>query len=99
MMKVVTICGSMKFASQMKDIAANLELQHKYVVFQCVYVDSSTKLSENEILILNNIHKRKIEICDAIYVVNIQGYIGHTTKEEIAYAKQIGKEVLYHEQL
>lgn len=42
-------------------------------------------------------HKEKIKISDAIYVVNVGGYIGTSTKYEIEYAKSLGKEILYLE--
>lgn len=44
-------------------------------------------------------HKKKIDISDAIYVVNIDGYIGSSTRSEIEYAKNNGKEVIYHEKI
>ena len=47
--------------------------------------------------ILGKLHKRKIDVSDAIYVVNIDGYIGNSTKSEIEYALKHGKEVIYHE--
>ena len=47
--------------------------------------------------ILGKIHRKKIDVSDAIYVVNIDGYIGNSTKNEIEYAKNNGKEVIYHE--
>ena len=46
-----------------------------------------------------NCHYKKIDLSDAIYVVNIDGYIGEATKAEIAYAKKNGKEIIYHEPL
>ena len=45
---------------------------------------------------LDKIHRKKIDISDAIYVVNIDGYIGNSTKNEIEYAKKNNKEVIYH---
>ena len=41
------------------------------------------------------IHKIKIDIADGIYVVNVDGYIGSSTRSEIEYAKKNGKEILY----
>lgn len=98
-MKVVTICGSMKFAEQMQKIAWELETKKGYCVLQPVYHDKkkTESFSELETLFLN--HNKRIEIADAIYVVNINGYIGETTKNGIAFAKSNGKEVLYHEEI
>ena len=95
--KVVTICGSMRFAKQMIEIAARLERKYGWCVNQCVYcVDIESKTNEE----MENIiyaHRQKIDISDAIYVVNINGYIGSSTNSEIRYATEKGKEVIYHE--
>lgn len=96
-MKVVTICGSMKFQNEMIKVAQKLELQNNYCVIQCVYDlnDLTEKDKEN----LSLLHKKKIDISDAIYVVNLNGYIGENVKREIAYAKEHGKEIIYHEKV
>ena len=44
---------------------------------------------------LDNMHKRKIDMADAIYVINVGGYIGESTKSEIEYALKNGKKVYY----
>ena len=95
-MKVVTICGSMKFEEQMKSIAFDLETKNDMCVLQCVYGLDKESLSGSEIAALNKTHMKKIEISDAIYVVDIDGYIGNQVKKEIEYAKKLGKEVFYH---
>lgn len=46
---------------------------------------------------LDNMHKRKIDMADAIYVINVGGYIGESTRSEIEYALKNGKKVLYLE--
>ncbi len=93
MNKVVTICGSMKFQDKMMEVAKDLEVKNKYLVIQCVYATS--EFSEEEQKILGDLHYKKIDISDAIYVVNVDGYIGNTTSKEIEYAKKLGKEVIY----
>ena len=70
-MKVVTICGSMKFAEEMKQIASNLELEKNYCVIQCVY--DLPILNTNQLEQIAKLHEKKIDISDAIYVVNING--------------------------
>ena len=42
---------------------------------------------------LDDMHKRKIDMADEIYVINVGGYIGESTKSEIAYAEKTGKKV------
>lgn len=97
--KVITICGSMKFKKQMIQIAEELEVREGYAVIQCVYCDESSNYNEYDIERLGKIHLKKIDISDAIYVVNVNGYIGDSTKKEIAYAKKLQKEVFYLEPL
>ena len=47
---------------------------------------------------LDNMHKRKIDMADAIYVINVGGYIGESTRSEIEYALRNGKKVYYLEE-
>lgn len=96
-MKVVTICGSMKFKDKMMEVARDLEIKNKYVVIQCVY--SNDKFNEEEQVLLADLHYKKIDISDAIYVVNVDGYIGTSTKKEIEYAKSLNKEIFSLESL
>lgn len=95
-MKVITICGSMRFEKQMIKIARDLEFQD-WCVIQCVYNIDKTQTTENQLLQLANAHYKKIDISDAIYVVNIGGYIGESCKKEIEYAKSLNKQIIYHE--
>ena len=95
-MKTLTICGSMRFAEQMREIAYLLEVRDGYNVLQCVYGgETGPDTSERERLAAA--HYRKIELSDGIYVVNIGGYIGDSVRREIEYARHLGKDVLYHE--
>lgn len=98
-MKTYTICGSMRFSKQMKEIAYYLETQKGFNVLKCVYIKKHVKFSDNDLIALQNAHYKKIDISDVIYVVNIDGYIGESVKKEIEYAKQHNKEVLYHEKI
>lgn len=97
--KVITICGSMRYSKQMMKIAEDLELKEGYAVIQCVYNVDGLKYEGLDASILDKIHRKKIDISDAIYVVNINGYIGNSTKNEIKYAKNKGKGIIYHEKI
>ena len=46
-------------------------------------------------MMLDDMHKRKIDMADSIFVVNRGGYIGESTKSEIEYALKTGKQVTY----
>lgn len=97
-MKIITICGSLKFKSEMIEVAEKLELQENAVITP-IYPTNSNKdaYTDEQLDILDKMHKEKIKISDAIYVVNAGGYIGTSTKSEIEYAKSLGKEILYLE--
>ncbi len=97
--KVITICGSMRYSKEMIKIAEELELKEGYAVIQCVYNVDGKKYEGIDASILDKIHRKKIDISDAIYVVNINGYIGESTRKEIEYANNNGKEVIYHEKV
>ena len=58
-------------------------------------MDEGTLTKTKEML--DNMHKRKIDMADEIFVINKNGYIGDSTKSEIAYAKKMGKKVSYLE--
>ena len=63
---------------------------------QCVYNVDNLDITPMEQVSLENAHYRKIELSDAIYVVDIQGYIGNQVSKEIAFAKSKGKKVIFH---
>ncbi len=95
-MKTYTLCGSMRFAEEMKKIAYELETGKGYNVLQCVYCEEDVILSDAELSRLAAAHYKKIDLSDGIYVVNIGGYIGESVKKEIEYAKEHGKDIVYH---
>ena len=95
-MKVVTLCGSMRFIKQMQKIAMELETKYGYCVITPIG-DANTSLSEEEIGALGKAHYKKIDIADAVYIVNIDGYIGKAVSEELQYAQAHNKEIIFHE--
>ena len=98
-MKTITICGSMRFEEEMKRIAFFLEAKQGYNVLQCVYNVEKFDISQDEIEQLERAHYSKIDLADAIYVVDIGGYIGDQVKKEIEYAESKGKEIIYHSKM
>ena len=97
-MKIITLCGSMQFKNKMIEIAAKLELEGN-IVIQYIYFPQNKILSNFELELLSKLHYKKIEISDAIYIVNVDGYIGEATKNEIEYARSLNKEILSLEPL
>ncbi len=98
-MKIITICGSLKFKEEMLKIALDKELDGDCVITPIFPSENDKRiLTSEQIKIFNNMHKEKIKISDAILVVNVNGYIGDTTKSEIEYAKELNKEIIYLEE-
>ncbi len=96
-MKVITICGSMRFSKEMIKIATELETDKGYCILQPVYNFDDKVLSDIEMKNIVKAHYKKIDISDAIFVVSVGGYIGKSVKQEIEYAKSLNKEILYLE--
>lgn len=95
-MKTYTICGSMRFEKEMREIAYRLETQKGYNILSCIYCPDGVKPSDIEMKNLAVAHYSKIDLSDGIYVVNIDGYIGESVKREIEYARYFNKEIVYH---
>ena len=60
-------------------------------------MDEGTLTATKEML--DDMHKRKIDMADSIYVINVGGYIGDSTRSEIAYAEDTGKKIEYLEEI
>ena len=95
-MKIVTLCGSLKFQNEMMKIAQDIALEG-YCIITPVYLTSNViNITAEQLLKLKEEHLKRIELSDAILVVNVNNYIGESTKFEIEYAKKLGKEIMYY---
>lgn len=94
--EVITLCGSTKFKEDFLEQQKLLSLQGYIVISVGLFRDDQAIASETKEM-LDDMHKRKIDMADGIYVINKNGYIGSSTKSEIAYAKSIGLPVSYME--
>ena len=99
--RVVTLCGSTRFKDAFMEAQKRLTLEGNIVISVGLFGHSG----DNEIWtegtkeMLDNMHKRKIDMSDGIYVINVGGYIGESTRSEIDYATKNGKTVEYLEPL
>lgn len=104
--RVYTLCGSTRFPQA--HALANLHLSAMgHVViplgmhghadepqgarFLTSDGDESTPVKQA----LDQLHFRKIDLSDGIYVVNVGGYVGSSTMREIAYARSKGLDVVW----
>ena len=96
-MKIITICGSLKFQNEMMIEAQKLLLAGNCVLTP-IYPVTKIEITKEQLQFLKEEHFKKIELSDAIYVINKNNYIGESTKREIEYAKSLNKEIIYYEQ-
>lgn len=103
---VITLCGSTRFKDEFMNAQKRLTLEGNIVISVGLFghsgdqevwenMDEGTLTKTKEML--DDMHKRKIDMADSIYVINVGGYIGDSTRSEIEYAKKHGKEVQYLE--
>ena len=104
--KVITLCGSSRFKEDFFKVQKDLTLKGNIVISLGLFgysgdnevwenMDEGTLTNTKKML--DDMHKRKIDMADEIFVVNVGGYIGESTKSEIEYAKIHGKKVNYLE--
>jgi hypothetical protein len=99
--RIVCICGSTRFAAHMNREAERLTLDGAIVVRPEVVAYSRERdqqFVEPEVKArLDELHLRKIDLADEVVVVTVNGYIGESTRREIAYARKTGKPVRFEE--
>lgn len=96
---VITLCGSTRFKEQFLEAQKRLTLEGNIVISVGLFGHSGDNevWAEGTKEMLDDMHKRKIDMADAIYVINVGGYIGSSTRSEIEYAKDTGKQILFLE--
>ena len=106
--KVVTLCGSTRFKEQFMEAQKRLTLEGCIVISVGLFghagdqevwdgMDEGTLSKTKQML--DDMHKRKIDMADEIYVINVGGYIGDSTRSEIQYAEEHGKTVRYYQDI
>jgi len=91
--KIITVCGSMRFFREMLVYAGTYTL-NGYIVLMPFVTGAGGDVKFE----LDELHKRKIDLSTSVLVVNIGGYIGESTRSEIAYSLSNGKSVIYVEE-
>ena len=97
--KVITLCGSTRFKDAFMETQKRLTLEGNIVISVGLFGHSGDEEVWNEGIkeMLDDMHKRKIDMADEIFVINVGGYIGLSTQSEIEYAAATGKTVRYLE--
>ena len=95
--KIITLCGSTKFKDEFLDEQKRLTLEGNIVISVGLFGHSGDDefWTESTKEMLDDMHKRKIDLADEIFVINPDGYTGSSTQSEIEYATKSGKAVRY----
>lgn len=95
--KVITLCGSTRFRDEFVAEQKRLTLEGNIVISVGLFGHSGDNevWSENIKAMLDDMHLRKIDMADEIFVINPGGYIGQSTRREIEYATKNNKTVKY----
>ena len=106
--KVITLCGSTRFKDEFLQVQKRLTLEGNIVISVGLFGHSGDSevwgnMSEGTLTktkeMLDDMHKRKIDMADEIFVINVAGYIGSSTRSELQYAEDSGKLVRYLEEV
>jgi hypothetical protein len=99
--KVITLCGSIKFEAEFAEVNRRLTMEGCVVISLGMFslpdqpgydwTAASSDLKGR----LAGVHFRKIRMADEVYIVDPGGYVGESTRREIAYAESLGKPVRY----
>ena len=96
---IITMCGSTKFKDEFMAAQKELTLEgHIVISVGCFgHADPDPRIEPLKDM-LDKMHFEKIDMADAIYVINVDGYVGSSTSREIEYAKSQDKLILFHEE-
>lgn len=101
---VVCLCGSTRFYTAFQEANYRETMAGNIVLTVGFYPHAADRAHGEELgvtpeqkVALDELHKRKIDMCDEVFVLNVGGYIGESTRSEIAYAERVGKPVRYLE--
>lgn len=98
-MKIITLCGSLKFQKEMMIVAEKMALEGNCILTPVYPTLDNIERTEEQLIKLKEAHFKRIELSDAILVVNVNNYIGNSTNLEIEYAKKLEKEIIYYTDL
>jgi hypothetical protein len=102
--EIVCLCGSTRFYDAFQKANYELTMQGKIVLSVGFYPHSQVQAhgqaigcTDEQKVALDELHKRKIDLADRVFVLNVGGYIGDSTRSEIEYATAHGKPIGYLE--
>ena len=98
--KVITLCGSTRFKNTFLEVERLLSYKEYIVISVGIYqhtdIEDRNRMTPTIKEMQDDMHKCKIDMSDEIYVIDVDGYIGDSTRSQIEYAKACGKKVHYY---
>ena len=101
-MKIVCLCGSVRFREQFEIQACTYTLKGWIVVMPNCFGHNhfhKTMTGKSQKIDLDKLHFAKIRLADRVVIINKDGYIGESTRNELEYAKELGKEIIFTEEV
>jgi hypothetical protein len=102
--RIVCLCGSTRFYEEFQQWNFALTMQGHIVLSVGFYPHAQDEVhgedkgvTAEQKVALDELHKRKIDLADEVFVINVGGYIGDSTRSEIEYAMVHDKNVTYLE--
>ena len=95
----ITICGSTRFKDKILEVAEGLSLDGHIVMMPTVFRHDDPNLATEMRIRLENQHREMINKSDAIFVVNVDKYIGEATYSMLDWATRMKKEVYFLEEI
>jgi len=101
--KIVCLCGSTKFYEDFQKANYEETMKGNIVLSVGFYMHSSEQVhgqhvgcTEEQKIMLDKLHMKKIDLAHEILVINKNGYIGESTRKEIKYAVRTGKPIRWY---
>ena len=93
---IITLCGSTKFKKEFIEVQKQLTLLGNIIISVGCFGHKGDKLTMEDKIMLDDMHKRKILMADEIFVIDKNNYIGSSTKSEIEFAKANNIPISYY---
>lgn len=95
--KIMCFSGSTKFKDMFFALHKKYTMAGYITLIPAFFAKAGDYVSNEEQTALFDLHLAKLNLCDIVFVINVGGYLGDSTKLEIEYAKTLGKEIWYLE--
>jgi hypothetical protein len=102
--KIICLCGSTKFKEAFDDANYHETMKGKIVlsVGFCMHASGNRHgeyigCTPEQKIALDELHKQKIDLADEVLILNVDGYIGDSTRSELEYAQKLNKKIRFLE--